>query len=93
MSKQRIGVVLVLIALTSSVAGAQFFRGRRGGFGARQNLDVARTEFIFARWQYALGSGWSHDYPDAEEHITRIIQAILFHGVEGRMEEIERVLS
>ena len=27
----------------------------------------------------------------AEEHIMRIIQAILFQGVEGRMEEIERV--
>lgn len=28
----------------------------------------------------------------AEEHIMRIIQAILFQGIEGRMEEIERVL-
>jgi glutathione S-transferase len=29
----------------------------------------------------------------AEEHIMRIIQAILFQGIEGRMEEIERVLG
>jgi glutathione S-transferase len=29
----------------------------------------------------------------AEEHIMRIIQAILFQGIEGRMEEIERTLS
>lgn len=29
----------------------------------------------------------------AEEHIMRIIQAILFKGVEGRMEEIERVMA
>jgi Glutathione S-transferase len=29
----------------------------------------------------------------AEEHIMRIIQAILFQGVEGRMEEIERVMA
>ena len=29
----------------------------------------------------------------AEEHIMRIIQAILFQGVEGRMEEIERVMG
>jgi hypothetical protein len=82
MSKQRIGVVLVLIALTSSVAGAQFFRGRRGGFGARPNLDVARTEFIFARWQYALGSGWSHDYPDAEEHINQVMSEATGVNVE-----------
>jgi glutathione S-transferase len=29
----------------------------------------------------------------AEEHIMRIIQAILFQGIEGRMEEIERALG
>ena len=29
----------------------------------------------------------------AEEHIMRIIQAILFQGIEGRMEEIERALA
>jgi glutathione S-transferase len=29
----------------------------------------------------------------AEEHIMRIIQAILFQGVESRMEEIERVMG
>jgi glutathione S-transferase len=29
----------------------------------------------------------------AEEHIMRIIQAILFQGMEGRMEEIERALG
>jgi glutathione S-transferase len=29
----------------------------------------------------------------AEEHIMRIIQAILFQGIEGRMEEIERVMG
>jgi glutathione S-transferase len=29
----------------------------------------------------------------AEEHIMRIIQAILFQGIEGRMEEIQRTLS
>lgn len=29
----------------------------------------------------------------AEEHIMRIIQAILFQGVEGRLDEIERVMA
>ena len=29
----------------------------------------------------------------AEEHIMRIIQAILFQGVEGRMEEIDRTMG
>ena len=29
----------------------------------------------------------------AEEHIMRIIQAILFQGVEGRMEEVERAMG
>jgi hypothetical protein len=68
MSKKRILGAGVLIGMVTGLAGAQFFGGR-----FRQNLDVSKTDFVFARWQYASGGGWNHDYPDAEEHINQIM--------------------
>ena len=74
MSKKRIGVAAVLVVVLSSLAIAQFRGGgRRGGMRTQQNLDVSKTEFVFARWSYASGSGWSHDYPAAEEHLNQIM--------------------
>jgi hypothetical protein len=73
MAKTRIAVAALLIVLVSTLAFAQFFGGGRRGGRVGQNLDVARTEFIFARWQYASGNAWAHDYPDAEEHINQIM--------------------
>jgi hypothetical protein len=58
----------IVILLVSSFAFGQF-----GGRRPPQNLDVPQTEFIFARWSYASGSGWNHDYPAAEEHINQIM--------------------
>src|SRR5262245_40857291 len=74
MSKRRIAVAAALIAAVSVLAFGQF-GGRRGGGRGRiqQNLDVSQTEFVFARWQYASGNAWTHDYPDAEEHINQIM--------------------
>jgi uncharacterized protein DUF4159 len=75
MSKRRIVLAATLIALVSTLALAQFFGGGRrgGGFRTQQNLDASKTDFVFARWQYGSGGGWSHDYPDAEEHFNQIM--------------------
>ncbi len=73
MSKRRLGLAAVLLVLVSGLTFAQFGGGRRGGFRTQQNLDTSKTEFVFARWQYAYGSGWAHDYPDAEEHLNQIM--------------------
>jgi len=65
-------VALLIVAGTTAVYGQRFGRRFIG-----QNEPPA-TEFIFARLHYAGGlrfggSGWSHDYPDAEEHLTQIM--------------------
>jgi len=76
MPKARLALAAVLLVLLSSLAIAQFRGGgggRRGGGRIQQNLDVSRTDFVFARWQYASGNAWSHDYPDAEEHINQVM--------------------
>jgi hypothetical protein len=71
MSRARIAAAVVLVVLVASGAGAQFFGGGRNR--AQQNFDVSKTEFIFARWRYQSGSGWSHDYPYAEETINEVM--------------------
>ena len=81
MSKTRVLLVAVVVVLASGVAVAQF-----GGFGGRnrvaQNYDVPQTEFVFARWAYASGNGWTHDYPDAEEHLNQIMSEATELSVE-----------
>jgi hypothetical protein len=58
--------------------------GGFGGFGGGRNFRYGQnepppdSEFIFARLRYTAhgkfgGSGWSHDYPTAEEHINQIM--------------------
>jgi hypothetical protein len=71
MLKARPLLVLLVLVLLSGAAFGQF--GRRGGGRVSQNYDVPETEFIFARWSYASGSGWTHDYPDAEEHLNQVM--------------------
>jgi Domain of unknown function (DUF4159) len=75
MFRIRIGLAAILVVLLSTLAFAQFFGGGRRGGGERmrQNLDISKTDFVFARWQIAQSNGWWHDYPDAEEHITQIM--------------------
>jgi hypothetical protein len=63
-------VVLVVSATLGPMYGQRF-----GRFFIRQNEPPPDSEFVFARWQYSAGSGgWSHDYPDAEEHINQIMK-------------------
>jgi hypothetical protein len=69
---------MVAAILTAAIAGiviAQRFRAEDSFFGYRsQKNEPPPTEFVFARWEYSSGNdGWSHDYPDAEEHINQLI--------------------
>jgi hypothetical protein len=75
MSKTQIARAAALLVLVSTLGFGQFGGGRRGGGGGRvqQNTEVPQTEFIFARWQYASGNAWTHDYPAAEQHINQIM--------------------
>ncbi len=67
-----IACFVALLFFISTAALAQFGRGFGFGYGFHQN-EPPDTEFIFSRWQYQMGSGWSHDYPEAEEHINQIM--------------------
>ena len=72
-------LVLIVVATTAAVLQAQVFRGRRG-MAIFQN-DPPGTEFVIARWKYSNngridGAGWSHDYPQAEEHISQILSEV-----------------
>jgi hypothetical protein len=74
MLRQRTIALLTAVVIAAALAPAYAQRfGRFFGFG--QNEPPKDSEFIFARWQYSSGSnGWSHDYPDAEEHINAIMK-------------------
>ena len=72
-------LVLIVVATTAAVLQAQGFRGRRG-MAIFQN-EPPDTEFVIARWKYSNngridGAGWSHDYPQAEEHISQILSEV-----------------
>jgi len=74
MRRQRTIALLTAVVISAALAPAYAQRfGRFFGFG--QNEPPKDSEFIFARWQYSSGgNGWSHDYPDAEEHINAIMK-------------------
>jgi len=76
-------VTLLAIVIGASTLSAQFF-GRRGFI---INNDPPPTEFIIARWKYTNngdidGIGWSHDYPQAEQHIAQIISEATAVNIE-----------
>jgi hypothetical protein len=78
-------LVLIVVATTAAVLQAQVFRGRRG-MAIFQN-DPPGTEFVIARWKYSNngridGAGWSHDYPQAEEHISQILSEVTFIDIK-----------
>lgn len=63
-----------LLALTDLPAQAQRF----GRFRLAQN-DPPATEFIMARWQFSGrgkygGTGWTHNYPDSEQHMNQMLK-------------------
>src|SRR5262245_51955765 len=87
MRVRRVMVLLVLAlpVLTGAILQAQVFRGRRG-MPVYQN-DPPKTEFIIARWKYNNngridGVGWSHDYPQSEQHIGQILSEVLSLDVQ-----------
>ena len=66
---------IVFVALLVSGTLGPMYGQRFGRFFIRQNEPPPDSEFVFARWQYSSGSGgWSHDYPEAEEHINQIMK-------------------
>lgn len=75
MSVARVGLLLVLIALTTPVSGAQF---RRGFFRFAPKMATPEDfdgRFLFCRIMfrnapYGDGAGWSVDYPRADTNLS-----------------------
>lgn len=72
------GVLLLLVAAGAGILAAQFpGRGRAQAFAKNVPYD---GRFTFARIRYEVGFGrdlpWSHDYPRAEQHFTKILSEL-----------------
>jgi hypothetical protein len=78
---------LTAIAVLACLALGGFAFGQFGFRGVVYQNDPPDTEFIFARWRYGTGrfggSGWSHDYPTAEEHILQVMTETTLIDVES----------
>jgi hypothetical protein len=80
MRKARLLVLLLLAcALSAALLAAQ--RGRFRGAGNASyyfQKEDPKTELAIARWYSPnwQGDGWSHDWPDSEEHILQIIHEV-----------------
>jgi Domain of unknown function (DUF4159) len=75
-----VGVLVTAVAMQ-----AQIFRGR-WGMPIYQN-EPPNTDFVIARWKYSNngridGAGWSHDYPQAEQHISQILSEVTLINIE-----------
>src|SRR5215510_16104620 len=82
--------ILVMSAATLMIAASAFIYAQRfrGGFGNFffQN-NPPDTEFIMARWQFRArgkfgGTGWSHNYPNSEEHMNQLLKEATIINVE-----------
>ena len=76
MTRARRFALVFLLGLTG-VALLQAQR-QRFGAGAFFQKEAPQTEFAIVRWYSDgwRGDGWSHDYPNAEEHILQIIKEV-----------------
>ena len=85
--RKALTACLLAAALVAGTAAAgQFGRfSRRGGGYDHEPSD---TEFVLVRWRFGgaaggyFANGWSHDYPDAEQHILQLISELTAINVD-----------
>jgi hypothetical protein len=70
-----LALLLLLGLLGAGILEAQRFRGSINQYFAKED---PKTDFAIARWYSPnwQGDGWSHDWPDSEEHILQIIHEV-----------------
>src|SRR5205085_5050299 len=77
-----------LILAGALVAYGQRF-GAFGRFGRRvETHEPPPTELVVARWSYRAmgkfgGTGWSHNYPSSDQHISQVISEATNINVTG----------
>jgi len=71
---------LFLLLLTVGLLGTVLLEGQRrfGASPASLQKEDPTKEFAIVRWYSSgwQGDGWSHDYPNAEEHILQIMREV-----------------
>ena len=76
MLKPRLFLLLLIVGLLGTV----LLEGQRrfGASPASLQKEDPTKEFAIVRWYSSgwQGDGWSHDYPDAEEHILQIMREV-----------------
>ena len=86
----------ILVLVGTSLVYAQRFRGGFGGFFFQN--DPPDTEFIMARWQFRArgkfgGTGWSHNYPNSEEHMNQLLKEATIVNVDPASYRIVQLSS
>jgi len=67
--------VIAIVTIAGALLLAPLVAQRSRRFFGFPESPPANAEFVFARRQMIDNAGgWWHDYPDAEEHITQIMQ-------------------
>lgn len=77
------GLALFIALVVAGAAWAQGFRGRRA---VTQNTPP-RTEFVAARWHFGTNGyighmGWSHNYPQSDQHLNAFLKRVTRLDVE-----------
>ena len=83
---KRIGSVLLLATLSIHMGAGLLSALQFGRRFFRQN-DPPSTEFVMARWKYGTNGrfghlGWSHNYPNSEEHINEFFGGVTSVNVD-----------
>ena len=76
-TRRTLAAVVILVTFAIGAVAFAQFGSRFGRRGVVYQNDPPSTEFVFARWRFGEGryfsDGWSHDYPNAEEHILQLM--------------------
>lgn len=71
-------VLMLALAGVGVLAAQRRFRGFGAGLATYFAKEAPTTDFAIARWYSPNweSDGWSHDWPDSEEHILQIIHEV-----------------
>jgi hypothetical protein len=75
-------VVIILVLFIFAIAMTVYAQGYRGYYSGRYVIsqnDAPKTELVVARWRFGTNGrighrGWSHNYPQSDEHLNGFIR-------------------
>src|SRR5829696_7715426 len=85
----RLAILVLLISMVALPALAQ--RGRRFFIPASAAPVKYDGRFVIVRLWYQAYPGWSYDYPDMEQNLSKILEALTLIGPNPRGTNIFRM--